>query len=287
MNPAVVKIFSTYLLAPIIAFVLGFVVLLVAQKNKLLGDKKAIFYILLSSVLLAIPGLLGFLRVNFMPYGYLLLQGVYLALGYVNSSLLLKYVKPLNGRPFGFAFLFIGVQIIIGLALFSILFNFTNDFHYGIWAGTCITTFAIVPLFSQAFNSYLSIPIEIYKMRIYTPNNVIRVSAPIDTEELLVCEIEIYKNPTDRKPIRLKAKAKQDMIFGDWFELIISDYNQKKVADPIEYYDIEDPYGWIFYVKPSFFRPRKYIDPEISFVGNKVVEKYLIVSKRVRKNEYQ
>ncbi|KGN90421.1 hypothetical protein HQ45_03065 [Porphyromonas crevioricanis] len=286
MNPTIIKIFSTYLLAPIIAFILGLVVLLVAQKNKLLGDKKAIFYILLSSVLIATPGLLGFLHVNFMPYGYLLLQGVYLPLGYVNSRLLLKYIKPLNGRPFGFSFLFISTQIIIGLALFSVLFNFSNDFHYGVWAGTCITTFAIIPLFSQAFSSYLNIPIEIYKMRVYTPNNMMHLSAPIDTEELLVYEIEIYKNPADRKPIRLKAKAKQDMIFGDWFELIVSDYNQKKFTDPIEYYNMDDPYGWIFYVKPSFFRPRKYIDPEISFFENKVIEKYLIVSKRVRKNEY-
>lgn len=284
MNPVFEKIVTSYLLFPIIAFLMGFFVMLVAKKNKLLQDKKAIFYVLLSGIVISIPGLLGYLRVNFMPYGYLSIQVLYLFLGYVNLRLLFRFVKSLSGKASGYVFLFLFVQILIGWALFSVWFNLTNDFQYGFWAGSSVFSLLVVPLFAEAFNAYLRIPVEIYKMRIYDPRDIEYTPAPVDTEEFLVYEIEIYKTPADRKPIRLKAKSTSNMVFGDWFELIVTDYNQKRIKSPIEYYSSEHPYGWIFYIKPSFFRPRKYIDPEMSFLENNLPEKYLIVSKRVQKN---
>ncbi len=287
MIPITGKIFTSYLLLPVIAFLMGIVVLLVAKKNKLLSDKKAVFYLLLSSLLFGLPGLMGSLGVNYMPYGYGGLQVLYLFLGYLNSVLLTQMVEPLKDKSFGWTFLFLLFQTGVGIAVFSVLFNLTNDFRYGLWAGTCLLPLIIVPLFTETFRSYLAIPAEIYKMRIYDGSGQAAMpmrAAPIDTDELLVFEIEIYKSPTDVKPIHLKAKATRDMVFGDWYELIISDYNQKKFASPIEYFNTQDPYGWIFYAKPSFFLPRKYIDPDLSFTQNKLSEKHLIVSKRVRKD---
>ena len=284
MNPIVGKIFTGYLLFPIIAFLMGFVVILVAKKNKLLQDKKAIFYLLLSGVILSILGLLGYLGVNFMPYGYLVCQIFYLIMGFFNLRLLLRFVKGLSERAFGFTCLFLLVQIAIGWSLFSVWFNLTNDFQYGVWAGSCTLTLFVLPLFEGAFNVYLKIPVEIYKMRIYNAKSTEYAPAPIDTKEFLVFEIEIYKTPNDRKPIRLKAKSTEGLIFGDWFELIILDYNQKKSTTPIDYFNSESPYGWIFYVKPSFFKPRKYVDPDMSFRENNLQERHLIVSKRVKQD---
>ncbi len=284
MNPIAGKIFTSYLLFPIIAFLMGFVVILVAKKNKLLQDKKAIFYLLLSGCILSVPGLLGYLEVGFMPYGYLICQVLYLIVGFINLRLLLHFVRGLNEKAFGFTYLLLIVQVVIGWALFSVWFNLTNDFQYGIWAGSCILSLLVLPLFKETFNVYLKIPVEIYKMRIYSAKNIEYAPAPIDTEEFLVYEIEIYKTLSDRKPIRLKAKSTGDLIFGDWFELIISDYNQKKASNPIDYFDSESPYGWIFYTKPSFFKPRKYIDPDISFQENNLQERHLIVSKRVKQS---
>lgn len=237
MNPIIGKIFTAYLLLPIITILMGLVVLIVAKKNKLLSDKKAIIYLLSSTLVLALPGLLGYLNVNFMPYGYIGLEVFYLFLGYFNSVLLKRMIVTLKDRSFGWTFLLLLLQTGIGLALFSVLFNLTNDFQYGVWAGTCLLSFLVIPLFEQAFQAYLVIPVEIYKMRIYEenrPTSLTLQTAPIDTNELLVFEIEIYKSPLDSKPIRLKAKAKKDMIFGDWYELIISDYNQKKFSAPID-----------------------------------------------------
>lgn len=285
MNTFLQKLITSQLLIPIITLILGIIVVFVAKKNQLLSDKKAVFYVLLSSVVFSIFGALGYLQVDFMPYAYIGLQVLYLILGFFNYRLIPSYIKPLKDSPFWKKSLVLVIQLLISGAIFSLLFNLINDFKYGIWASSCLLSLFVVPLFEQTFQSYLKIPIEIYKMKIYEPNNKGIPIVPIDTEELLVYEIEVYRNASEDKPIRLKAKSTKGMIFGDWFELILSDYNQRKFSTPIEYYDMSDPYGWVFYAKPSFFLPQKYIDPDLSFQENKLSEKHLIIAKRVRQQK--
>ncbi|MFK8266990.1 TssN family type VI secretion system protein [Capnocytophaga cynodegmi] len=285
MNTFLQKLITSQLLIPIITVLLGIVVIFIAKKNQLLSDKKAVFYVLLSSVILSSLGLLGYLQVDFMPYAYIALQVFYLIMGYFNYRLYDVYIKALKGSPFWKKFLVLLIQILISGALFSLIFNLVNDFKYGIWASTCLVSLFIAPFFMQTFQSYLNIPIEIYKMKIYDGTNKGTPIVPIDTGALLVYEIEVYKTTTDEKPTRLKAKSTKEMILGDWFELILSDYNQRKFSAPIEYYNLEEPYGWVFYTKPSFFLPRKYIDPDMSFQENKLSEKQLIIAKRVREQK--
>ena len=282
MNTFLQKLITSQLLIPLITLLLGIIVIFIAKKNQLLSDKKAVFYVLLSSVIFSIFGVLGYLQVDFMPYAYIGLQVLYLIFGYFNYQLIAFYIKPLKDSLFWKKSLVFFIQLLISGAIFSFIFNLVNDFKYGIWASSCLLSLFVAPLFEQTFQSYLRIPIEIYKMKVYEPNNKGIPVVPIDTEELLVYEIEVYRNANDSKPIRLKAKSTKGMIFGDWFELILSDYNQRKFSTPIEYYDVDDPYGWVFYVKPSFFLPQKYVDPDLSFQGNKLSEKHLIIAKRVR-----
>lgn len=282
MNTFLQKLITSQLLVPIITLLLGIIVIFIAKKNQLLSDKKAVFYVLLSSVIFSLFGILGYLQVDFMPYAYIGLQMLYLILGYFNDRLISKLLKD---SLFWKKSLVLVIQLLISGAIFSLLFNLVNDFKYGIWASTCLLSLFVAPLFEQTFQAYLKIPIEIYKMRMYEPNTKGIPIVPIDTEDLLVYEIEIYRNANEDKPIRLKAKSTKGMIFGDWFELILSDYNQRKFSTPIEYYDVSDPYGWVFYAKPSFFLPQKYIDPDLSFQENKLSEKYLIIAKRVRQQK--
>ena len=282
MNTFLQKLITSQLLIPLITLLLGIIVIFIAKKNQLLSDKKAVFYVLLSSVIFSVFGVLGYLQVDFMPYAYIGLQVLYLIFGYFNYQLIAFYIKPLKDSLFWKKSLVLFIQLLISGAIFSFIFNLVNDFKYGIWASSCLLSLFVAPLFEQTFQSYLRIPIEIYKMKVYEPNNKGIPVVPIDTEELLVYEIEVYRNANDTKPIRLKAKSTKGMIFGDWFELILSDYNQRKFSTPIGYYDVDDPYGWVFYVKPSFFLPQKYVDPDLSFQGNKLSEKHLIIAKRVR-----
>ena len=272
---------TAQIILPIIAILIGVIAVFVAKKQQLLSDKKAVLYVVLSSLLFSVFGWLGFLQVDFMPIGYVLLQLFYLVMGYFNYIYLKEFCKFLIDSHFWKFLLVILIQLLISIALFSLFFNISNDFKYGFWASTCLLPIVVSPLFVQTFQSYLKIPIEIYKIRTYDGNTLNNSSSSIENENLLVFEIEFYKNLTDEKPIRLKAKATKEMIFGDWFELIISDYNARKTSSLIEYYDKKEEYGWIFYTKPSLFSPKKYIDPDLSFQENKLSEKNMIIGSRI------
>lgn len=266
---------------PIIAILMGVIAIFVAKKQQLLSDKKAVLYIVLSSLIFSVFGWLGFLQVDFMPIGYVLLQLFYFVIGYFNYIYLKEFCKSLNDSPFWKYLLVLLIQLFMSIALFSLFFNISNDFKYGLWASTCLLSIVVSPLFVQTFQSYLKIPIEIYKIRTYDGNSFNNLSSSIENENLLVFEIEFYKNLTDEKPIRLKAKATKEMIFGDWFELIVSDYNARKISSLIEYYDKKEEYGWVFYTKPSLLSPKKYIDPDLSFQENKLPEKNMIIGTRI------
>ena len=76
------RFLTSYLLFPIIAFLLGGVVFLIAKKNKLMGNRKLITYVLVAILILILPALTGFLQQYFVPYIYIALQLLYLLLGY-------------------------------------------------------------------------------------------------------------------------------------------------------------------------------------------------------------
>jgi hypothetical protein len=72
------------------------------------------------------------------------------------------------------------------------------------------------------------------------------------------------------------------MNFGLWFQKFIDDYNLKFPDSPIQYQTANsDSYRWIFYIKPSFFKQRNFIDPDMDIEQNGITETYAIYAKRV------
>jgi hypothetical protein len=261
---------------------MGFIGWFLAKKNKLLSNRKFIFYVLLGSVLLCLPALLGFVDYWFMPYIYLGLQLLYLICGYFNVSITRSFlVKMKKGTSFWTLFIVQILMMFIGAALFSVIFNLCNELKYGLWASTCLLTFIFPPLFWETVNKYMSIPLEIYKVWKYSDNNDFSSFDAIDYNKLFVMELELFKTTNDNIPTKIKAKAPDNMPVGIWFNKLLADYNVKFPSNPIEVSDETNPYGWIFYIKRSFFHPRKYIDYDLSISENKIKEKYTIVAKRV------
>jgi len=267
---------------PILAVITAFIAYFMAKKNKLLANKKLIFYVLLGGVLLCLPGLFGFVDYWFMPYIYLILQVVYLVLGYYNIIFLKRFLPNLKKeKAFWTIFLIQFVMFFIGAAFFSLLFNLCNELKYGLWASTCLLIFIFPPLLWETYNKYMSIPLEIYKIWTYSEESDLSSFELMDYDKLLVMEMEIFKTVEDAIPAKIKAKAPDNMQFGIWFHKFLIDYNVKFPLNPIVINDEAAPYGWIFYVKRSFFHPRKYIDHELSITENNIKEKYTIIAKRV------
>jgi len=274
-----------YLLLPILGFVLGLVMFIIAKKNKLISNKKAVYYFLATCIILALPALLGFINYWFMPYAYVSMQVVYLVLGWFNLKVLNSVVRDLKEKPYYIEFLIILVVMLISAGVFSLVFNLCNELQYGIWACTCILPFIFVSLFKKAYKSYLAIPLEVYKIWSYNREEQEARDEYFDSNEILVVELELFKQVTDTEPLNIKAKSSDKIPFGLWFQIFLNDYNKKSPLSPIAYTDAEESYGWIFYVTTPFLARRKYIDPDLSFVENKIKDKHVIMAKRVQYEE--
>jgi hypothetical protein len=284
MEIVVGKFVLLYLLMPVIALILGGVMFMIAKKNKLLSDKKTIFYFLLTCVILTLPALSGFIDYRFMPYAYIALSSLYLILGYFNLDILKGIVKSVEEKPYYVEFLCVLSVMFVGAALFSLVFNLCNELQYGLWACTCMLTFIFPSLFLKAYQTYLNIPPEVYLVWSYDEEGEI-TSEYMDYNKIIVIELELFKKVSDAMPLNIKAKASDNVPFGVWFKKFVNDYNLKSPAAQIEYSDESNSYGWIFYVNSSILGRKKYIDPGSDFMKNRIKEKNIIIAKRVQYNE--
>lgn len=278
--------FIRYLLFPVIFVITTSIMSIVNKRNKVLSNKKLIVILLLTSVALGIPGFLGFLDLQFMPWGYLACQFIYLSLGIVYVWLAgIYYENELLNRR-GFFFICTLIACLLGVYLFKLAFNWLNDLQYGFWAATSIVAFLIPPVFWWAYIAFLNIPLEIYKIWTYPVVPADINMEHLDFNRLLVLELDLYKNTNDPEPLKVKAKAPRNMNFGLWFQKFIDDYNLKFPNAPVQYkQDDGESYKWIFYIKPSFFKQRLFIDPDLNIEENGITEKYTIFAKRVSEVE--
>lgn len=277
----------TYLLMPIIAVIVGCIMVYVAKKNKLLTNKKAIFYFLLLWGVLAFPALLGFIDYWFMPYAYLGLMLLYFLLGILNINVFRKAIPEVEDMPFYVEFLFLFLSMFIGMGLFTLIFNLCNELQYGIWAATTLMPFIFPCVFRRAFISFLNIPLEVYKVWNYHNQGEELNPDLINYSKVLVVEVEIFKKSTDQKAQNIKAKSSEDLAFGAWFKIFIDDYNKRTPQSQIAYFDSENTYGWIFYTTSSILGHKKHIDPELTFAQNKIKEKNVIIAKRTKYHEFE
>ncbi|MDR1501094.1 MAG: TssN family type VI secretion system protein [Prevotella sp.] len=277
------KFVLLYLLMPLIGLALGVVMVFIAKKNQLLGNKKLIFYFLLSSLILVLPALLGFIDYWFMPYAYIGLAALYLILGYFNLGVLAKIIDGFKEKPYYVEFLFVFVLMFVGTAFFSLVFNLCNELQYGLWASTCLLPFIFPSLFLKTYRTYMDIPLEVYRIWSYDGEVTEMTENDFDSNKIIVVELEIFKQIEDREPLNIKAKSSEITPFDLWFRTFIVDYNKKSPQSPIIYNDRSGPHEWIFYVNTSILGRKRYIDPNLSFIKNKIKEKNIIIAKRVQK----
>jgi hypothetical protein len=236
-------------------------------------------------MVLALPGLFGFIDYWFMPYCYTGLSVLYLALGWYNHQILRLVIKEINDKPYYMEFMIVLVTQLVGAALFSLVFNLCNELQYGLWACTCLIPFIFPSLFKRMYTSYMDIPLEIYRIWSYDKEKTTE-SEHLESDKILVVELELFKRVSDKEPLNIKAKASEEVPFGIWFKLFIDDYNKKSPQSTIIQSDKNNSYGWIFYMNSSVLGRKKYIDPNLSFSENKIKEKKAILAKRTQYEEF-
>lgn len=247
-----------------------------------MNNRKLIVWVLVSGLVLSLPGLLGLLRFMFMPWGYIMSMLYALCLGTLAVYLLLKIDQGMIEKSKFFSFFLFLIVIGLAVYLYQLLFDWIGVMDIGLLAGTSVFVSIIPLLFWWTYIDLISIPTEINKIWEY-PIYPLDVNIDhLDFDKLLVLELELYKDVNDIEPLKVKVKAPKEMVFGVWFGKFIDDYNLKFPNSSIIYRDsYQQSFKWTFFVKRSVFRRNLYIDPDLSIEQNNVTEKMTIHAKRV------
>lgn len=274
--------FLRYLLLPIIVIVSATVLVIVNKKNQFVNNKQLITGILALSLALSIPGLLGFLSLNFMPWGYIICQIYYIGIGCVFVYLMTRYYSNEILERKVFVIIALLISCLLAFYIYQLTFNWLSTIRIGIWAASSIFNFIIPLLFWWCYVALISIPAEIYKIWQYPAIPINLDMDHLDFDRMLVLELELYKNSDDPEPIKVKAKAPENMVFGNWFYKFIEDYNLKFPKSNVRYTnERKESFKWIFFIKTSFFKRNVFIDPELDILQNGITEKVTIYAKRV------
>jgi hypothetical protein len=215
-----------------------------------------------------------------MPLIYIALSALYLLLGYFNIKVLKRLINDPENKPYALEFFCTFFTGLMGAALFSLIFNLCNELQYGLWASSCMLSFIFPSLFLKTVDTYIEIPLEVYKVWSYKKEDHPMLPEYQNSEKLIVVELELFKQISDKEKLNLKVKASENMPFGLWFKILINDYNKKSPSSPIIYEENKSYHEWIFYVNSLVLGKKKHIDPDISFTENKIKGKNTIIAKR-------
>lgn len=277
--------FMRYLLLPLLVAIATLVLVLKNKNKTFITNKKLITGLLLLGLLLGLPGILGLLQLDYMPWGYIMSVLYGLMLGMATVYLLAtRYYYELDNQKIYMVIVYL-IGLALGTYIHQILFNHFAPYKMGFWAATSTFSFLIPLLFWWSYRALLAIPAEIYKVWQYPAVPLQLALEGLDFDRMLVLELEVFKVTSDAEPIRVKVKAPANMNFGDWFYKFIEDYNLKFPKSPVTFNDHDGTaFLWIFFVKNAFFKRHTFIDPELNIQENGITEKMTIYAKRVSKH---
>lgn len=283
--------FIAHLLLPTLLVLLVFPLAFLQKKMPFIKSKEVILYILISGLVLALPGLLGFSGNMFNPYWYLLASLLYFLFGLIHINQLAKRFRgqdvPLRLSK-SFEIILTVFILLFGMYLFAYIFDWLSPFKgYAYLSATASIAYLIPLFFYYSYRQFSQIPYSIYKTWSYEVNRNLIDFDGVDLKNLKVVTLELTKNIQDGNQFRIKAKTlTTGATFGDWFQKFLEDYNFKNGANTIELQQEDGTYyHWIFYTKRSFFHFRRYLDFELDMAQNKVRENEVISCRRVIENE--
>jgi len=247
--------------------------------------KPTILYLLVTALCFGIAGLTGFFVIGDSLWDfYVLLQVLFLAIGILHALLLYKLLKWTDKTRFVWEFIFSIATACLGSVFFLLVYHFLLDVHVLPFTMLTANIWFFVPfLFLQAMTRYRMIPARVFRKWHYPVGK--EINDPLDSElvSLLVISFVFHKNQNDPEITTFRAKAPANMEFGRLFYYFVNDYNDRHREGPIEFLDTErHPHGWVFHLKPGFFRRRRYIDPDHVIKANHIRENSVIICQRVK-----
>ncbi len=155
----------------------------------------------------------------------------------------------------GYAFLFIATSIVFLLPLVS---------HW------LLTLAAMIPL-------------KEYRKWFYPDKPVVADMENMDLSNFAVITFVFSKKPGDVVKSNFQSKAPYPIRLGDLFFFFLQEWNHKNPGSTIQYMDETNrPFGWHFYLKESWWKPKRYLDFDFTIRENKIGVNAIIITERVK-----
>lgn len=265
------------------ALLMGFVY---GLKKMFANSKRKFFiYIFITFLLFGLSGFLSNGKVlNDIPLNnFISFQVVFCVLGILHVIAVRNFFIELKEKRTSFWTEFLFTVIVGGVGL--IAFMFINNLYKPLY--TYIFTAAIICfllpfLVVKLYEFSIAVPVPVYKKWFYPVDRVMSPPKGDELDNLHVIYFEFYKNNNSNEFSRFSLKAPAKMTFGRLFYIFINDYNDNHPEGLINYLNQHNnPVGWVFHTKPSWFGWRRHIDFDKTIEMNKIKEKDVIVCHRI------
>jgi len=243
--------------------------------------KKTIFYCLGQLVLFALIAALGLLGSSTnIQWIYFLIQFLFVGAGVLHVWLMYRMASFLHRDEMWPGAFFTLLLALLGASIAVALYFFL-DRKENLGLATAAVAFILPYFVLKAFDFFEQIPQRKYKLWYYPLGKEIPDMDLLDLSKILVIQFELAKREGDTALTNFKAKAPVSMLFGELFFLFMYDYNERHPDGPVQYLNAwQQPQGWLFYRKHTWWQRRTYLDPHNTFKANAVLDNDIILAER-------
>lgn len=145
-----------------------------------------------------------------------------------------------------------------------------------------VVPFLLPYFFWESYRAWMVIPYRRYKLWRYNPLAPSPDLSRMDLNHFMVVHFWMTRRLGEALYHDFSSKAPYQMRLNDLFAIFLSDYNQLKPDQAIQYLDNQgQSFGWLFYAKHAWWRRRVYYDPDFTFQDNFLRQGNIIVAQRV------
>lgn len=147
---------------------------------------------------------------------------------------------------------------------------------------TAVIPFLLPHFFWESYRAWQAIPYQRYKLWHYNPLAPSPDLSRMDLNHFMVIHFWMTRRHNESLYHDFSSKAPYQMRVNELFAIFLSDYNQLKPDQALQYLDNQgQSFGWLFYAKRPWWRSRRYYDPDYTFQDNFLRQGNIIVAQRV------
>jgi len=248
----------------------------------------SMLYVLLISMLLAIPTLLNLFELNIRDILLLVFAQIFiLLLGILHVSTTKSTLPWYRDQSFSMQLLFVICILLLAYFFSNLSLSFLSGARLHIVWYLSLLWFLIPVLLNQTVEELLKVPPRVYKEWYYPLGQSIDDPSDEELENPIVISFIFRKNENSQELTTFRAKAPIGMKLGRLFYFFINDYNSRHPEGLISFLDEErEPCGWVFMKKKkSLFGGEEALDPDDPIYINSIRENDILRCYRIKKNE--